>query len=448
MKIQQFEDKGLSHFSYLIISESDRKGIVIDPARDARQYLDALAPYGAELSAIIETHPHADFVSSHLELHRRTGAPILASGKIGASYPLTAFNDGDTLEFAEFTLQCIDTPGHSPDSISVLLIEGDRPTTFFTGDFLFVGDVGRPDLREKAGAINLSREDLARMMYRSIHDKLLPMDDSIVVYPAHGAGSLCGKALSAAVSTTIGQERISNPSLQPMAEEDFVTMLLADQPFVPKYFPGSVEINRVGAPDIEEALAAIPFLPADAAPEGIIIDTRSGEAFKAGHIPGAFNLQNGGKFETWLGSIMAPGEHFTLVAATEDVARHLIRRAAAIGYERQITGVIVADRIGKANEPVADVDAFRAHPEAYTIVDIRNRGEQAAGLIFSTALCIPLPELRERAKEIPTDKPIMVHCAAGYRSACGQSILAAALPAGTRVYDLGEAIKTFQAVLA
>ena len=446
MKIQQFEDKGLSHFSYLIISEADRKAVVIDPARDTRPYLEAMQRYGAELAAIIETHPHADFVSSHAELHRRTGAPILASGRIGAAYALTPYNEGERLELAEATLVCMETPGHSPDSISVLLYEGDKPTHLFSGDTLFVGDVGRPDLREKAGAISLSREDLARMMYHTIHTRLLPLADDIVVYPAHGAGSLCGKALSADVSTTIGKERFSNPSLQPMDEDAFVRLLLADQPFVPKYFPGSVELNRVGAPDLEAALAAIPRLTSapDVPAHTLVIDTRAASSFKQGHLAGAINLQQGGKFETWLGAIVAPQEPFVLVAESASVADHLLRRAAAIGYEAQVQGVLVATAVGTISEAPTDLAGFSADPDAYTIVDIRNRSEHAAGMMFASALAIPLPELRERLAEIPTDKPVIVHCAAGYRSAAGQSILSAALGAKTSVYDLGEAIKNYQ----
>ena len=449
MKIQQFEDKGLAHYSYLVLSEGDRRAVVIDPARDPQPYLDFLEPYGAELAAIIETHPHADFVSSHAELQRRTGAPILVSGQAGAGYRHRPFNEGDTLELADFTLKCLETPGHSPDSISILLYEGDKATALFSGDTLFAGDVGRPDLREAAGAITHTRQDLARMMYETIHTKLLPLDDSIAVYPAHGAGSLCGKALSSASSTTIGQERFSNPSLQSMPEDAFVEMLLADQPFVPKYFSSSVELNRIGAADLQESLANVPYLDdsSDIAEGVLVIDTRPADVFKSGHLPGAINLQNGGKFETWLGSIVAPGEPFVLIAATDALFRQLSRRAAFIGYESQIAGVLVADKIGSAAEARTDIDSFRANPDAYTILDIRNRGEQASGLIFSNALPIPLPELRERIGEIPTGKPIMVHCAAGYRSAAGQSIVSASLP-NAIVYDLGEEIKNFQAVAA
>jgi glyoxylase-like metal-dependent hydrolase (beta-lactamase superfamily II)/rhodanese-related sulfurtransferase len=449
MIIHQFEDKGLAHFSYLILSEVDRKAVVIDPARDAQPYLNFLSPYGGELVAIIETHPHADFVSSHAELSKRTGAPILVSSAVGVAYTFQPFNEGDELAVAEFTLKALETPGHSPDSISVLLFEGDKPTALFSGDTLFVGDVGRPDLREKAGAINLSRQDLARMMYNTIQTKLLPLPDDVVVYPAHGAGSLCGKALSNAVSTTIGEQRFSNPSLQPMDEDSFVERLLADQPFIPKYFGAAVEMNRVGAPNLQEALASISFsnsivgLP----PAVLVIDTRSGDAFKSGHLPSALNIQVGAKFDTWLGSIIAPGESFILVAEDEATAKYLITRAAAIGYEGQVQQVVVQKTVGNTIEPKTDVEAFRADPDTYTIVDVRNRGEQSTGLIFSKAIAIPLPELRERWQEIPQDKPIMVHCAAGYRSAAGQSILSANI-SQVPVYDLGEAIKTFVPVNA
>jgi rhodanese-related sulfurtransferase len=229
-----------------------------------------------------------------------------------------------------------------------------------------------------------------------------------------------------------------------MAEDAFVDMLLADQPFVPKYFGGAVEINRVGAPHFQKSvervmpILSVALLPAHA----LIVDTRPGDAFKAGHLPGAINIQEGGKFETWLGSIVGPDEPFTLVASTADIAAKLICRAAAIGYEKNILGWHATQILEGQVEAQIDPELFRANPDGYTIVDVRNRGEQAAGLLFKDALPIPLPELRERITEVPTHKPVLVHCAAGYRSAAAQSILSAQIQS-IPVYDLGEAIKTF-----
>jgi rhodanese-related sulfurtransferase len=231
-----------------------------------------------------------------------------------------------------------------------------------------------------------------------------------------------------------------------MSEAAFVKLLLADQPFVPKYFGGAVELNRKGAPDFEEALKQVPKLQSveDLEPDLLVIDTRNGSSFKAGHMPTAINLQKGGKFDTWLGSIVAPGEPFYLIAETETDADWLLRRAAAIGYEGQIQGYLVATGVAGSASALLDVDSFLAHSDDYTIVDIRNTSEHEAGMLFTNALPIPLPELRERLAEIPAGKPVVVHCAAGYRSAAGQSIVAAARP-DLIVYDLGEAIKQVKA---
>jgi len=443
MKIEQFEDKGLSHYSYAILSKSSRQVVLIDPSRDISQYLAYAENNEATIIGVIETHPHADFVSGHLELHRTTGATIYCSALVGAEYPHQAFDDGDMINFGKITLKVLNTPGHSPDSISIILMHDSKDKAVFTGDTLFVGDCGRPDLRESAGNLTSKREDLAAKMYYSLRDKLAMLNDDVIVYPAHGAGTLCGKALSEASSSTIGDEKLSNWALQNMTEAEFITALLLDQPFVPKYFPFDVEVNKQGAENMAQAIANVPAGLNNQLKSSIpIIDARAEKEFKKGHIPGSINLQNGGKFETWLGSIIAPKEAFYLVAENEEILISLILRCAKIGYEHFIERAFVFQS-GTALMDAIDMNRFSTNQTEYTIVDIRNKEELQEHPVFDNAINIPLPELRERVAEIPLNKPIIVHCAGGYRSAAGSSTINNAIGNKTKVYDLGEDIKAF-----
>jgi glyoxylase-like metal-dependent hydrolase (beta-lactamase superfamily II)/rhodanese-related sulfurtransferase len=445
MQIEQFEDKGLAHFSYAILSECAREIVLLDPARNPQPYYDYAQAHDAKIVAVIETHPHADFVSSHLEIAQTTGATIRVSRLLGADYPHVSFDDGDSFTSGKLTFRALNTPGHSPDSISIVLSRAGRDVAVFTGDTLFIGDVGRPDLRENAGNLTARREELARQLYHSLRNQLLPLANDVLVYPAHGAGSLCGKALSGANSSSIGAEKIGNPMLRPLSEAAFVQELLADQPFIPKYFGYDVALNKAGAPAYAPGVQQVPRLaPGTALAAGtVVVDTRPEAAFKQGHVAGAINIQQGGKFETWLGSLVGPEESFYLLAADEATREDLIQKAAKIGYEPLIAGALVGTPAPDATLPVLDVAAFHQHPAQFTIVDIRNPVEHRDEPIFAGSLNIPLPELRERASEIPTGKPVVVHCAGGYRSAAGSSIVAAALP-GTEVLDLGEAVNSFQ----
>ncbi|PJJ59266.1 MBL fold metallo-hydrolase [Hymenobacter chitinivorans] len=443
VQIQQFYDKGLAHASYAI--RCGRQVAIIDPARDPQQYYDFADEHEAAIVAVIETHPHADFVSSHLEIAQETDAVIYCSKLVKASYPHRPFDDGDRITLGSVELHAINTPGHSPDSISILLIDDMAQTrAVFTGDTLFVGDVGRPDLRENELVGGHKREELAAQMYHSTRNKLMTLPASTRVYPAHGPGSLCGKTTSTDLDSTIGKELKTNYALQPMSEQEFVKVLLEDQPFVPKYFGHDVQLNKQGALPFEDSIRAVPRLQPNAALENgvVIIDTRPQAEFKQGHVPGAINLQDGGKFETWLGSVVGPNEPFYLIADSQIALDTAIRKAAKIGYEANIKGALLTPSVLPATSPVADVTHVREHPEDFTIVDIRNYTE-AKQPVFADALVIPLPELRERAHEVPTTKPILVHCAGGYRSAAGSSILEAALP-GAEIYDLSDAITDFQ----
>jgi rhodanese-related sulfurtransferase len=347
-------------------------------------------------------------------------------------------------------LTALNTPGHSPDSISILLEHDGKQKAVFTGDTLFIGDCGRPDLREGAGNIKATREDLAKQMYHSLRDKLMKLDDDAVVYPAHGAGTLCGKNLSKENSSTMGEEKKRNWSLQDATEEEFVKSLLADQPFVPLYFPFDVELNRKGANDLEDSLSKIKIDTAtdENAKNTLdktlwVIDTRKEKDFKQGHLPHSINLMEEGKFETWLGSIIKPGEQFYLAGESNVQVQRMIIRSAAIGYESQVAKAFFIND-GSLKEEKIDVTKFKNNEEDYTIVDVRNVSEVKEGKIFASAISIPLAEVRNRVNEIPTDKPIVVHCAGGYRSAAASSLLQSQLNNAVKVFDLGEAIKQFQ----
>ena len=361
MIIKQFEYKPLAHYSYAIISNGEMA--LIDPERDPKAYYEFAKAHKAKISAVIETHPHADFVSSHLQIHKETGATIYNSEKLGAEYPHKAFDEGISIHLGDITLNAINTPGHSPDSISIVATDGTK-TALFTGDTLFIGDVGRPDLREEAGNMKAKREALP---------------DATIVYPAHGAGSLCGKNLSDAASSTLGEERQSNWAFKKQSKDQFMATLLDGQPFIPSYFGFNVDINKKGA----ESLAA------------------------------------------------------------EENAAYIVHRVSKIGYEKQVKEVITLNKEQLIKSTALDLPDFKKNPEKYTIVDIRNESEVAEGKFFKNALVHPLNDLRNTAKNIPTDKPIVVHCAGGYRSAAGSSILERQLK-NTPIFDLSEAINNFK----
>ena len=440
MIIQQFYDKGLAHASYALIRIG--KMIVIDPARNPQPYYDFAAQHDADIIGVIETHPHADFVSSHLEIHQATGAVIYASKLTGALYPHESFDDGDVINLNDIKLKAMNTPGHSPDSICILVEdENGKETAIFTGDTLFVGDVGRPDLRENVGNITAKKEELARQMYHSTRDRLMKLAHNVIVYPAHGPGSLCGKNISPDLQSTIGRELRENYSLQLMDELSFVRTITTDQPFIPRYFGHDVDLNKTGAPAFQKSVDSVIKINKDSPLDEnvLVIDTRAKELFSAGHVKGSINLQDGDKFETWLGSIVNPDEKFYLVAANDADLNIMINKVAKIGYEENIKAALLTPAGTTEISRVFDAVEFTQQPDNYTVVDVRNPNETGNGLVFPHAVTIPLPELRERINEIPTDKPIMVHCAAGYRSAAAASIISGKIK-DVPVYDLSETV--------
>ncbi len=442
MNIKQFEYKPLAHYSYAIVS--DGKMAVIDPERNPQQYYDFAKANNAEIVAVIETHPHADFVSSHLEIHKKTGATIYNSEKLGADYPHRSFDEGNSIELGDILLSARNTPGHSPDSITIVATQG-KKTILFTGDTLFIGDVGRPDLREKAGNMKAKREELAEMMYETVTSKFTDLPDDALIYPAHGAGSLCGKNLSDAASSTLGNERMGNWAFKKQTKKEFMDTILDGQPFIPHYFGFDVDTNKAGADDLKPSIAEIPFSENTTA-EGLIVDMRDEATFKNGHLKGSFNIQavsENSKFETWLGSIIKPEDKFTLVIDDKENKDSLLHRVAKIGYEKLLTEVITISEENLATAKKLNLADFKKNPDSYTIVDIRNNSEIEEGKFFEKALSHPLNELRETAKNIPTDKPIVVHCAGGYRSAAGSSILQKKLN-GVTVYDLSDDVNDFK----
>ncbi len=446
MNIEQIYDKALAHGSYAI--ESKGEVALVDPGRDPQPYIDFAEKHNGKIIAVFETHPHADFASSHIEFQQKFGATIYINPKVGVSYEFKPMEHGDEVKIGDVTVRALFTPGHSPDHNSYLLLdEQGKQKAVFTGDSLFIGDVGRPDLREGAGNLKVGRQELAEMMYDTVNTIFADMPDEVLVYPAHGAGSLCGKNMSDALYSTIGEQKKENWAFQMKEKQAFVNSFLEGQPFIPKYFPYDVELNRQGAEPMEDSVKKVKRLSnADTLEKGVlIIDTRRQEAFKAGHLKGAINIQNKeeDKFETWLGSLVAPNESFYLVTEDEKDLEAAIIRAAKIGYEKLIKGALVnpANTTEKSSQlTIAD---FKVHPDHYTIIDIRNQSEVAGGKFFDNAVNIPLPELRERIGEIKTDKPVVVHCAGGYRSAAGSSILESKLN-GTKVYDLSEAVNEFK----
>ena len=417
MKIQQFEDKFLAHYSYGILSECESKMVLIDPARNPEQYYEFAKEHQAQIIAVIETHSHADFVSSHLEIAQTTGAAIYASREINAAYNLTPFDEGDTLVFGKIVLKAINTPGHSDDSISVLLEHDGKSKYLFSGDTLFIGDCGRPDLRGSGRDMDSQRDTLAAKMYYSLRDKILPLPDDVILYPAHGAGTLCGKALGDAASSSMGEQKKENWSLQPMSQEAFVKQLTSDQPFVPAYFAFDVDLNKKGAPAFGQSIGKVKVAVSSGQikaeqldPNLWVVDSRDQQDFKDGHLARSINIMDGAKFETWLGSMIDPSEHFYLAAQDVQTLKELIQRAASIGYETKIKGAFVLNS-GQQTIQSLDLKDFRTHQDKYTIVDVRNSSEVSENPIFSTNISIPLADLKNRIDEIPLDKPIAVHCA-------------------------------------
>jgi len=435
MYFKQFYLGCLAHASYLIASEGE--AAVVDPQRDVDQYIEEAAAHDLKIKYIIETHLHADFVSGHRELAARTGADIVFGEKAGATIPHHPVTDGDELTIGKVTLRIMETPGHTPESICMLVIDtavSDQPQKVLTGDTLFIGDVGRPDL---AGGKGYTPQMMAGMMYDSLHQKLLKLDDAVEVYPAHGAGSMCGKNLSNETSSTIGAQRKLNYALQPMAKDDFVTMMTADLPEAPAYFSKDAEINRAGA----QALNRLPR-PAALSPlevcarvtqTCVILDVRSAAEFGAGHVPSALNIGLGGQFASWAGALIPMTSPLVIVAESEEQVGEAQMRLARLGLENIqgfLTGGMKAweeSGLEISTVPqisVAELKELIDTNRGLQVIDVRRPAEYQSGHA-PRAISAPLAGLRDNlaALHLPATEDIALICAGGYRSSAATSIM-------------------------
>ncbi|WP_027067559.1 MBL fold metallo-hydrolase [Maribacter sp. Hel_I_7] len=444
MIIKQFEDKPLAHYSYAILSGNEMA--LVDPSRDPEPYYKFAEENDAKIVAIFETHPHADFVSGHLQIHKETEAIIYVSELVGADYPHKTFDDGTTVIMNEVTFTAINTPGHSPDGITIVAKDKNTKQAIFTGDTLFIGDVGRPDLREKAGNMKAKREQLAEAMFTTMKTKFNHLPDDTLVYPAHGAGSLCGKNMSNESSSTLGNERLGNWAFKNLTKKEFVVHILQDQPFIPSYFGYDVDINKKGASNFKKFISQIPLKIGAFKIERdiLIIDTRDEEEFKKNHLPNSINIMARNiddKLETWLGSIVEPSEPFYMVVESISDRQDILERIAKIGYEQQIKAVLTLNDDYEKSDNF-DFTKFDQNKENFTILDIRNKSEFTENKFFDNAINVPLNELRNSIDKIPTNKPIVIHCAGGYRSAAGYSIVSKEIK-NTPVFDLSEKINNY-----
>jgi glyoxylase-like metal-dependent hydrolase (beta-lactamase superfamily II)/rhodanese-related sulfurtransferase len=430
---KQFYLGCLAHASYLIGSRGE--AAVVDPRRDVEEYLAEAAGQGLVIRWVIETHLHADFVGGHRELAERTGASVVFGARAEAAFPHRAVRDGDEIRVGDVVLRFLETPGHTPESLCILVTDGavsDQPQLVLTGDTLFIGDVGRPDL---AGSRGLSPQQMASMLYDSLHRKLLTLADGVAVYPAHGAGSLCGRNISKETSSTIGEQRRTNYALRPMSREEFVRLTTADLPEQPRYFALDVELNRGGA----APLAALP-LPAALAPAevrrraeagALVLDVRSAAAFGAGHVPGSINVGLQGQFASWAGTLLPAGRPLVLVADDEADVREAVMRLARVGLE-SVAGYLAggvaawdAAGLGVGRLGQITVDELRARRDedpGLVVLDVRRPGEYAAGHVPGAVL-IPLDRLEAEAARLEPARRLAVVCAGGYRSSAAASLL-------------------------
>jgi glyoxylase-like metal-dependent hydrolase (beta-lactamase superfamily II)/rhodanese-related sulfurtransferase len=432
VQVERFYLGCLAHASYMIASEGI--AAVIDPQRDVDIYVETAARKGWKIEYIIETHVHADFVSGHRELAERTGAHIHLGVGSGAEFPHVALTDGDELEFGQCSLRILTTPGHTLESICVLMKDRSQPAgpaSVFTGDTLFVGDVGRPDL-----SATHTPQQLAAILYQSLHEKLLPLPDETVIFPAHGAGSLCGRQMSSEGSSTIGRERLSNYALLAQSSEEFVHLLTDNLPARPEYFAQEVDLNRQGA----APLAKLPALAALTASEvlrwqqegAVVVDTRSAMEFAVAHVPGSIHIALTGQYASWAARILGLDTPLIICGEDREHIEESRLRLARVGIEKVIgyladgvTGWIKAgfelDYIPQI--AVRDFLELREQKASrITVLDVREMGEVEGGAI-EKSVSIPLGKLQSRVGELDRNGLIVVHCKGGYRSSIATSIL-------------------------
>jgi len=433
MYFKQYYLGCLAHASYLIGSGGE--AAVVDPQRDIEQYINEAETEGLKIKYVIETHLHADFVSGHRELAERTGARIVFGCKAGAAFDYAPAKDCDEFGIGKVILRVLETPGHTPESISILVTDtqvSNQPQKVLTGDTLFIGDVGRPDLVSSKG---LTAEQMAGMLYDSLHGKLLKLSDAVEVWPAHGKGSLCGRNMSNETSSTIGRQRRFNYALRPMPKEDFVKMMTADLPEAPAYFSKDAEINRGGARSIAELPCPAALAPAEVnklAGEGAtILDVRANTEFGAGHVPGALNIGLGGPFDSWAGQLVKFDAPIVIVTDDESKVDEAVVGLARVGIENVkgflAGGMDVWRRAGLGVSVIAqisvdDLSDLLNSQKDLQVIDVRQPGEYGAGHVPS-AVNAPLARVVESASGFDPIRRTAVICAGGFRSSAATSVL-------------------------
>jgi hydroxyacylglutathione hydrolase len=433
MYFRQFYLGCLAHASYLIGSGGD--AAVVDPQRDIDIYLEEAKAHGFVVKFVIETHCHADFVSGHHELAARTGAKIYFGARAEAKFPFVPVHEGDEINMTDVTLRFLETPGHTPESISILLFDRQKsssvPDAVLTGDTMFIGDVGRPDLLGS----RLPARELAGMLYHSLHRKLLALPDEVRVYPAHGAGSMCGRNISSETTSTIGEQRRFNYALQPMPEEAFVKMMTTDLPEAPSYFSRDAQINLQGPGLLDEFPEPIAF-PPEAVQKmqrggHLVLDTRPAAQYGAGHIPGSLNIGLNGQFASWAGTLIKPDIPLLLVAEEPEHVREARTRLARVGLEK-VSGYLKDGLLAwhLARLPLAKIEQVAveelqqriAEKSVDLILDMRRPTEWESGHI-AQATNMPLNHLTESVLALNRDARIAAICAGGYRSSIATSLL-------------------------
>lgn len=430
MYFEQFYLGCLAHASYLLASEGE--GVVVDPQRDVELYLKAAADHGVTIRHIFETHLHADFVSGHRELAARTGAKIYMGAQAGAAFEHVPVGDGFQLKFGKASIRVLETPGHTAESICLVVTDEEKssaPYAVLTGDTLFIGDVGRPDLSPRH-----TPAELAGLLYDSLHDKLMTLPDSVLVYPAHGAGSLCGKNMRAERSSTIGTERLTNYALQIKSREEFVEQLTSNLPARPEYFAKDAEINRTGAAALSELPPLRAIAPSELArmlQDGeMALDVRPCDEFAAGHVPGSVNIALSGQFASWAGTVLGLTAHPVLIAGTDQQIEEARLRLARVGIEAldgYLAGGVAAWR--HAGLPVSIVEQITVNDldqqlrsGKVQVLDVR-RGPEWEGAHIEDATWWPLDNFKVSPPEIDHEIPLAVHCKGGYRSMIACSLL-------------------------
>jgi hydroxyacylglutathione hydrolase len=430
MYFEQFYLGCLAHASYMLGSQGE--AVVVDPQRDVDLYVKAAENHGLAIRHILETHLHADFVSGHKELATRTGAKIYFGAQAGATFPHVAVHDGFELLFGKARIKVLETPGHTLESICLVVTDDEepmKPWAVLTGDTLFIGDVGRPDLSRTH-----SPEQLAGMLYDSLHNKLLKLPDEVLVYPAHGAGSLCGRNMRAERSSTIGTERLTNYALQIQTRDEFVRQLTSNLPVRPEYFFQDAEINRGGAPalsDLPELKAISPAeLKAMLEESVIALDVRPGDQFAAGHVPGSINIPLSGQFASWAGTILGLSSRPVLIADAQEQLSEARLRLARVGIEGERgylkDGIAGWKRAGFDLATLREISVQELQQQlsgnSMQVLDVRREAEWMAGHIDEAAWW-PLDRFRLSPPEVDLNVPLAVHCQSGYRSMIACSLL-------------------------